>query len=186
MPLANRMDANKVNPLQSMEADGMHCGAMNPEWFESQRVLQCLGDESRFRVMTELVRGDRCVTELAMLVGLSQSCTTRHLQVLERTGMVSSRRSGKRVVFCVREEPRVVALLAWALPLDVHRDHSRGPGDPVIPGQNSADDAGNGSQRVAPECGSPSSRVSGNADDTETPPASGSRGRARELEDFLL
>ena len=71
---------------------------MNPEWFKSQRVLQCLGDESRFRVMTELVRGDRCVTELATLVGLSQSCTTRHLQVLERAGLVSKQRSGRRKV----------------------------------------------------------------------------------------
>ena len=156
---------------------------MNPEWFKSQRVLQCLGDGSRFRVMTELVRGDRCVTELAVLVGLSQSCTTRHLQVLERSGLVSSRRSGKRVVFCVREDPRVVALLAWALPMDGDREQSSMLDDP---GTNHPDDIGSGSQDVAPERWSPSDRKRVTGVDPELQHANGSRARARELEDFLL
>ena len=164
----------------------MHCGAMKPEWFKSQRVLQCLGDGSRFRVMTELVRVDRCVTELAVLVGLSQSCTTRHLQVLERAGLVSSRRSGKRVVFCVREDPRVVALLAWALPLDDDLDPSIMLDDRALAGRNPADAVGNGSQLVAPERPSRSDVENGSEDDPELQPANGSRGRARELEDFLL
>jgi DNA-binding transcriptional ArsR family regulator len=82
----------------------------------SQRILACLGDESRFRVVLELMGGDRCVTDLAIRVGLSQSCTTRHLQALEREGLGSSSRAGKRVFFSVSREPRMVALLAWALP----------------------------------------------------------------------
>jgi len=94
----------------------MHNRAMNGGPLRSQKILACLGDESRFRVMLELVRGDRCVTDLAERVGLSQSCTTRHLQVLEREGLVRSARSGKRVFFSVSTEPRVVSLLAWALP----------------------------------------------------------------------
>ncbi len=164
----------------------MHCGAMNPEWFKSQRVLQCLGDGSRFRVMAELVRGERCVTELAMLVGLSQSCTTRHLQVLERAGLVSSRRSGKRVVFCVREDPRVVALLAWALPLDAGRDDAPLFDVPAIPSGNSLDADRNGAQRIAPERLNPAHVAKEPAEDPELQPVGGSRGRARELEDFLL
>jgi len=92
---------------------------MNVESLRSQRILACLGDESRFRVMLELIRGDRCVTDLAERIGLSQSCTTRHLQTLEREGLVSSARSGKRVFFSVSSEPRVAALLAWALPSDL-------------------------------------------------------------------
>ena len=97
----------------------MHVDAMKsllPD--RSQSILACLGDESRFRVVSELVRGERCVTDLAGLVGLSQSCTTRHLQALERVGIVTSMRAGKRVLFRVSEEPRVVALIAWALPRD--------------------------------------------------------------------
>ncbi len=170
----------------------MHCHAMNPEWFKSQRVLQCLGDESRFRVMTELVRGDRCVTELATLVGLSQSCTTRHLQVLERAGLVSSARSGKRVVFCVRDEPRVVALLAWALPMDVGGDLSHilnGSKELMARSAGAESSVANGSQPVAPERLGPMNGVGAPAAIEEAPPVNGSRGeraRPRELEDFLL
>ena len=164
---------------------------MNPEWFKSQRVLQCLGDQSRFRVMMELVRGDRCVTELATLVGLSQSCTTRHLQVLERAGFVSSRRSGKRVVFCVRDEPRVVSLLAWALPLDVDGDIARFASVPGSHGArvDSGTGEGRGPQPAVPERSRPLELVEKPAEVEEARPGNGSRGertRVPELEDFLL
>jgi len=88
---------------------------MEIDHVQTRRILACLGDGSRFRVMSELVRGERCVTELAALVGLSQSCTTRHLQVLEREGLVTSLRCGKRVIFTASESPRIVKLLDWAL-----------------------------------------------------------------------
>jgi len=165
---------------------------MNPEWFKSQRVLQCLGDESRFRVMTELVRGDRCVTELATLVGLSQSCTTRHLQVLDRVGLVSSRRLGKRVVFCVRDEPRVVSLLAWALPMDFDGDVSRTGSAPAIKrgrAEHFAAGTGLASQPIVPEHFMQLEVVQEPAETPEARPENGSRGEramARELEDFLL
>ena len=137
----------------------------------TRQLLACLGDESRFRVMGELIRGDRCVTDLAKLVGLSQSCTTRHLQVLERVGLVRSTRLGKRVVFSVATEPRVASLLAWALPVDVEGDISRWPS----PG---ADGEGTPSQppEVTPAIGSSSDRGI-----ASRPPR-----RPRDLEDFLL
>jgi len=162
---------------------------MNPQWFESQRVLRCLGDESRFRVMTELVRGDRCVTELATLVGLSQSCTTRHLQVLERGGLVTSRRLGKRVVFCVRDEPRVVSLLAWALPVEVHGKVPRIGSDPEQAGGRFGGRADHGSQPVVPDRSRPLEVGRDPVEAEEAHPEGGSRGeraRVRELEDFLL
>lgn len=88
---------------------------MNSQTLRSQRLLACLGDASRFRVMAELVRGTCYVTDLAQRVGLSQSCTTRHLQHLEREGLVKSARSGRRVFFSPAPDPRVLALLEWAL-----------------------------------------------------------------------
>jgi ArsR family transcriptional regulator len=66
---------------------------------ERQRFLACLSDPSRFSLVTTLLEGPRCVTELATMVGLSQSCTTRHLQILERAGIVAGERRGKRVLF---------------------------------------------------------------------------------------
>jgi DNA-binding transcriptional ArsR family regulator len=79
-------------------------------------VLACLGVASRFRLVRALAVADRCVGELAEAVGLSQSCTTRHLQALERVGLVKGHREGRRVRFRLRSEmPGLRELLGWAL-----------------------------------------------------------------------
>jgi ArsR family transcriptional regulator len=92
----------------------MHFHAMNQHESRSRHILACLGDASRFRIVLSLLERERCVTELAGEVGLSQSCTTRHLQYLEREGLVRGARQGKRVVFRLRsDQARVRELLAW-------------------------------------------------------------------------
>jgi DNA-binding transcriptional ArsR family regulator len=89
---------------------------MNLELTDAQRVLACLGDPSRFRMVAVLAGGDRCVTDIAREVQLSQSCTTRHLQVLLRHDIVSRVRQGKRVLFRLRDDvPDMASLLEWAL-----------------------------------------------------------------------
>jgi ArsR family transcriptional regulator len=82
---------------------------------QKRQFLACLSDPSRFNLVTTLAGGPRCVTELAGLVGLSQSCTTRHLQALLREGIVSGERQGKRVVYALRDlEPDAHPVLLWA------------------------------------------------------------------------
>lgn len=71
---------------------------MNDRHREQHALLASLGAPSRFRIALCLLEGDRCVGDLATAIGLSQSCTTRHVQALERNGVVRSRRDGKRVL----------------------------------------------------------------------------------------
>jgi DNA-binding transcriptional ArsR family regulator len=93
---------------------------MNGRELRNVRLLACLGEPSRFRLIAELAARERCVTDLARAVRLSQSCTTRHLQALERAGLVEGKRDGKRVVFRVRSEsPDVASLVSWALAVEV-------------------------------------------------------------------
>lgn len=78
--------------------------------------MACLGEASRFRLVQVLMGGARCVTDLASEVGLSQSCTTRHLQALESRRVVAGRRDGKRVLYRIRDDdPGLLPLLRWAL-----------------------------------------------------------------------
>lgn len=87
---------------------------MNPAPDTSQRLLACLSDGSRYRIVRLLGGEERCVTEIARAVGLSQSCTTRHLQALARGRVVRRRREGKRVLFRLDDrDPTVRELLAW-------------------------------------------------------------------------
>ncbi|MCE9627761.1 MAG: metalloregulator ArsR/SmtB family transcription factor [Candidatus Eisenbacteria bacterium] len=65
-------------------------------------MFAVLAPPRRFELLSLLVAGgNRSVSQLAEAVGLSQSCTTRHLQALESMGLVRGERDGKRVVFRV-------------------------------------------------------------------------------------
>ncbi|NOT33640.1 MAG: winged helix-turn-helix transcriptional regulator [Candidatus Eisenbacteria bacterium] len=80
----------------------------------ARELLACLGDASRYRIARELSQGHLCVSDLALRVGLSQSCTTRHLQALERVGFAARRRDGKRVLYQLRsDDADVRSFLLW-------------------------------------------------------------------------
>ncbi|HEV2104186.1 MAG TPA: metalloregulator ArsR/SmtB family transcription factor, partial [Candidatus Eisenbacteria bacterium] len=82
----------------------MHPAAMDARLARLREALASLAARSRFEMLVQLAGAERCVTELAADVGLSQSCTTRHLQALARAGLVRGRRDGRRVLFsAVRE-----------------------------------------------------------------------------------
>ena len=105
---------------------------MNAREASSRDILACLGHPSRFRLVLSLLEGERCVTELAGLVGLSQSCTTRHLQYLEREGLARGVRQGKRVVFQLRSDrSRVRDLIAWVTAASHDREPQRVSGAQV-------------------------------------------------------
>jgi DNA-binding transcriptional ArsR family regulator len=73
---------------------------MNDELARLHGRLAVLAARKRFELMRLVLAGPaRSVTALAAAVGLSQSCTTRHLQALERAGLVQGLRDGRRVVF---------------------------------------------------------------------------------------
>ncbi len=75
---------------------------MNSRDRRLHEVFAVLAPPRRFELLALLVAGgNRSVSQLAEAVGLSQSCTTRHLQALEMMGLVRGERDGKRVVFRV-------------------------------------------------------------------------------------
>ena len=57
------------------------------------RFGQLLADEQRWRLLQELARSDRKVSELRELVGRPQNLVSYHLASLRNAGMVSARRS---------------------------------------------------------------------------------------------
>lgn len=107
----------------------MHRHAIMKKSPPTQLLMACLGDASRFRLVQALIGGPRCVTDLAIEVGLSQSCTTRHLQALERRNVVLGTRDGKRVLYRLcSEDPDLRTLLSWALPSESTPDVASLPG----------------------------------------------------------
>lgn len=68
-------------------------------------LLAALADPARWRLVNLLAERPRSVGVLARLAEARQPQTTKHLQALERAGVVTSQRTGQRRVYALRSAP---------------------------------------------------------------------------------
>lgn len=68
-------------------------------------LLAALADPARWRLVSLLAERPRSVGVLAQLAEARQPQTTKHLQTLERAGLVASRRTGQRRIYALRSGP---------------------------------------------------------------------------------
>lgn len=68
-------------------------------------LLTALADPARWRLVTLLADRPRSVGVLAQLAEARQPQTTKHLQTLERAGVVTSQRTGQRRVYALESGP---------------------------------------------------------------------------------
>jgi uncharacterized protein YndB with AHSA1/START domain/DNA-binding transcriptional ArsR family regulator len=68
-------------------------------------LLTALADPARWRLVSLLAERPRSVGVLAQLAEARQPQTTKHLQTLERAGIVTSQRTGQRRVYALRSAP---------------------------------------------------------------------------------
>ena len=73
-------------------------------------VFKLLGDPTRVRLVDALTHGERCVCDLASLVGLSESAVSHQLRLLRSARLVRVRRAG-RMAFYSLDDHHVVGLL---------------------------------------------------------------------------
>lgn len=79
------------------------------------RIFSALADPTRRAILARLTAGETAVLDLARPFRMSQPAVTKHLQVLERAGLVSQGRSGQ--LRPRKLEPAVLAELdEWLAP----------------------------------------------------------------------
>jgi len=79
----------------------------------ADEVFAALADPTRWRVLTLLAtRGEGTATTLAGELPVSRPAVIKHLGVLDRAGLVESRRRGREVRYTVRPE-RLDATARW-------------------------------------------------------------------------
>ena len=73
-------------------------------------VFKLLGDPTRVRLLDVLTHGERCVCDLATLVGLTESAVSHQLRLLRAARLVRVRRAG-RLAFYTLDDHHVIGLL---------------------------------------------------------------------------
>jgi DNA-binding transcriptional ArsR family regulator len=81
-----------------------HIGAHVAELFRA------FSDTSRVRIMSALLDGEKNVSALAELVGISESAVSHHMRGLRQMRLVTARRNGKEVYYRIEDE-HIITLL---------------------------------------------------------------------------
>jgi DNA-binding transcriptional ArsR family regulator len=73
-------------------------------------VFKLLGDPTRVRILGALAQGERCVTDLAAIVALSESAVSHQLRLLRAARLVRARRDGRMAHYAL-DDHHVIGLL---------------------------------------------------------------------------
>jgi len=77
-------------------------------------TFSAMGDPSRAAILLHLARNEHCVSDLAAMLGISESAVSQHLRLLRALRLVRSRRQGRHV-FYLLDDHHVKTLLSVCL-----------------------------------------------------------------------
>ena len=83
---------------------------------ELEAFFAALGDATRLRMLKVIANEELCSCEVMAALALTQPTTSHHLGILERAGLLSSRRNGKWVFYRMAN-PKVKNLVTKGLAL---------------------------------------------------------------------
>lgn len=63
--------------------------------------FKVLADHSRVQILTVLLHGESCVSDLAADLGMTQSAVSHHLRILKSEHLVKARKDGKQVIYFI-------------------------------------------------------------------------------------
>jgi DNA-binding transcriptional ArsR family regulator len=81
----------------------------NQQHIELDRVFHALGDPTRRAVLRRLGSGPAAVGELARPFKMALPSFTQHLSVLEKSGLVTSRKEGRSRIYSLEPKPLAAA-----------------------------------------------------------------------------
>ena len=68
------------------------------------QIFKLLGDETRLKICLVLARHELCVSDVAALVGLSESAVSHQLRIMKAMRLVTYRREGKMTLYMLDDE----------------------------------------------------------------------------------
>ncbi|MDP6574100.1 MAG: metalloregulator ArsR/SmtB family transcription factor [Rhodospirillales bacterium] len=67
-------------------------------------LLKAMSNQHRLLILCQLVVGEKCVSDLEEIVGLSQSALSQHLARLRRDNLVKTRRAAQTIYYSLNGE----------------------------------------------------------------------------------
>lgn len=76
---------------------------------EASALLKAMSNEARLMILCRLLEGEKSVTDLEELIGLSQSAISQHLAVLREHELVNAERHGQSISYSLAgPKPRAI------------------------------------------------------------------------------
>lgn len=67
-------------------------------------ILKALADETRLRILSQILKSEMCVCEIEECLGLTQSNASRHLTVLKKAGVLESYKTAQWTYYKISDE----------------------------------------------------------------------------------
>jgi ArsR family transcriptional regulator, lead/cadmium/zinc/bismuth-responsive transcriptional repressor len=113
-PVAASTDADACDPTHAPDTETL--AALGQRLLVSSTVtavadvFRLLGDATRVRLVDALSHGERCVCDLASLIGLTESAVSHQLRLLRAARLVRVRRAGRQAFYSL-DDHHVLGLL---------------------------------------------------------------------------
>jgi ArsR family transcriptional regulator len=76
-------------------------------------ILRAIAQETRLSILELLRDGERCVCEIFPAINQEQSNVSRHLNMMQKAGILARRKDGLRIYYAVKH-PEVLAIIDLA------------------------------------------------------------------------
>jgi len=73
-------------------------------------ILKAMAQPTRLKILECLRKGEKCICEIVPAINGEQSNISRHISVMQKTHLVTTRKDGVRVMVRVRD-PRIFEIL---------------------------------------------------------------------------
>ena len=72
--------------------------------FDLAELFKIFGDSTRIKILYELSKGERNVSDIALVLNMNQSAISHQLRVLKNSKLVKNRREGKAIYYSLADD----------------------------------------------------------------------------------
>lgn len=77
---------------------------MNKSELKLIKFFKMVSDESKFKIISSLKAGEKCVCVIHKELGLDQTLVSHHLSALKKAGLINGRKCGRWVYYSINRE----------------------------------------------------------------------------------